>query len=441
MAVVHALHAVQQEAAVNHNAYSYRLTSRPSILLVAPPDSYRVAPYISAAKKLGVAIKIASQGEHSLVNEIAEGIHIDLNTPETAIATIINSAANYNFHGIVAADDKATEIVAHAAKALKLPHNPPKAAHLTRWKHKARKTLSDAELPVPEYWIKSFEEIQNNQVSEIQYPCVIKPLNLSASRGVIRCNNREELKKSAIWVSDIVKLFDEADTNSKLLIEKFIPGKEVALEAVLQQGKLIPIALFDKPDPLDGPYFEETYYITPSRLDPSLQIRIHKIIEKACEAYGLNTGPVHAELRIDDDKIFIIEIAARTIGGECAKLIEFASNQSLEAIVIEYALGKCTKPARLDRAAGVMMIPTPRSGILRRVEGVLAAQAVKNIDAVNIAIREGHELTALPEGASYLGFIFATAETPEEVELALRKAHEELNIVVDPLWKITGLNN
>ncbi|WP_455374717.1 ATP-grasp domain-containing protein [Kaarinaea lacus] len=416
------------------------MTSVPCILLVAPPDSYRVAPYIRAAQKLGVAIKIASHGEHSLVNEIAEGIHINLDSPDAAVATIVSSSAQYNFRGIVAADDKATEIVALAAKALNLPHNPPQAVHLTRWKHKARKSLQEAGLPVPEHWVATLSDIHNNRLPDVPFPCVIKPLNLSASRGVIRCDNAEDLKKAANRISTIVDKLAEPESKSKALIERFIPGKEVALEAVLQQGKLIPIAIFDKPDPLDGPYFEETYYITPSRLDRSLQIKLCQIIEAACSAYGLATGPVHAELRIDGDNIYIIEIAARTIGGECAKLIELASNRSLESIVIEYAMGLNPDAINLDIAAGVMMIPTPRSGVLRRVEGVLNAQVVKNIKSVNLSIREGHELIALPEGASYLGFIFATAETPAETESALRQAYEKLTIVVDPLWKIGGDN-
>ena len=397
-----------------------------------------MAPYIAAAKDLGIAIKIASHGEHSLVNEIAQGIHINLDTPASAVETIVTSAREFNFCGIVAADDKATEIVANAAKTLSLPHNPPHAAHLTRWKHKARQALKKAGLPVPDHWVKSFEQIFNDDIADIPYPCVIKPLNLSASRGVIRCNSPDDLEKAANRILKIVEPFSDLETRTSVLIEEFVPGIEVALEAILQEGKLVPIAIFDKPDPLNGPYFEETYYVTPSRLDQSTQEKVYSIVERACEVYGLVTGPVHAELRINGDEIYIIEIAARTIGGECAKLIEFASNRSLESLVIEYAMGISADTVDLETAAGVMMIPTPRSGILRRVEGVLSAQQTENIVSVNIAIREGHQLIALPEGASYLGFIFATADTPEEVEKALREAYGKLTIVIDPVWKIAG---
>jgi len=414
------------------------VTNKPGILLVAPPDSYRVAPYIAAARQLDVAITIASRGEHSLVNEIAEGIHINLGEPHEAVKTIISSAEQYNIKGIVAADDKVTEIVALAASSLGLPHNPPDAVHLTRWKHKARTHLRNAGLPVPDHWVVSLTDIQQHKIPDINFPCVVKPVNLSASRGVIRCDNIVELIAAVEKISAIIATLDEPEARNLVLIEKFISGNEYAIEAILQDGKLIPIAVFDKPDPLQGPYFEETYYVTPSQLSFDSQRNILEIIEKACAAYGLVTGPVHAEVRLDGNDVYIIEIAARTIGGECARLVEFASNRSLESIVIEYAMGNNTGTISLESAAGVMMIPTPRSGVLRRVEGVLEAQKIKNIKAVNISIREGHELIALPEGASYLGFIFATANSPKAVESALRDAFEKLNIVINPLWKIGG---
>jgi len=413
-------------------------STQPGILLVAPPDSYRVAPYLAAAQQLGVPITIASSGKHSLINEIAAGIHIDLNQSTTAIKTIIDSAAKHPICGIVAGDDLVTEIVARAAQALDLPHNPPEAVHFTRWKHKARAILKNAGLPVPHFWTLDLKQACRGQLPHVEYPCVIKPLNLSASRGVIRCNNRDELINACQRVANIVAEFDDLETRTTALVERYIPGQEIAVEAILDAGKLTPIAIFDKPDPLEGPYFEETYYVTPSRHPQPLQQKAIAIIQQACEVYGLTTGPIHAELRLYNDQPYIIEIAARTIGGECARLLEYASGQSLEALVIQFAMGKSQTTIKLDQAAGVMMIPTPRSGILRRVEGTLDAQKVNNIDAVQLAIREGHELVTLPEGASYLGFIFASAATPAEVESALREAYSKLNIVVKPLWKIEG---
>jgi len=410
----------------------------PGILLVAPPDSYRVAPYLEAAQKLGVPITIVSSGKHSLINEIAAGIHIDLNQPASAIKTIVDSASRHPICGIVAGDDLVTEIVAHAAQALNLPHNPPDAVHFTRWKHKARAILKQAGLPVPDFWTIALNQAVNGQLPDIDYPCVIKPLNLSASRGVIRCDNRDELIKACRRVAAIVAPFDDDITRSIALVENFIPGQEIAVEAILENGKLTPIAIFDKPDPLNGPYFEETYYVTPSRHPETLQQKAIAIVQQACKVYGLTTGPVHAELRLDQHQPYIIEIAARTIGGECARLLEYASGQSLEALVLQFAMGKPQAALNLNKAAGVMMIPTPRSGILRRVEGTLEAQKVNHIDAVQLAIREGHELITLPEGASYLGFIFASAESPTQVECALREAYSKLNVVVSPLWKIAG---
>ena len=205
---------------------------------------------------------------------------------------------------------------------------------------------------------------------------------------------------------------------------------------MLHHGELRVLALFDKPDPLEGPFFEETYYITPSRLDAGTQALIRQRVAQACAAYGLVTGPVHAELRLHDGEAWILEVAARTIGGQCARLLRFGTGHGLEEQVIAEALGQALTPNADNGAAGVLMIPIPRAGILRRVEGLLAAQRMPYIEDIEISVREAYELVPLPEGASYLGFIFARAPTPELAEQALREAHACLNIVVAPVWKV-----
>ncbi len=405
---------------------------------MAPPDSYRVAPYIDAAARLNTTIEIASYGKHSLVSEIASGLHISFDDPAAAIETIINAARRQSYSGIIAADDMAGEIAAAAAHARFLPHNPPGAVHFTRWKHKARAILKTAGIPVPGHWIVNIADAMAGRLPDIVFPCVVKPVNLSASRGVIRADNHHQLQRAIQRINTIIALLPELEARSTLLIEQYIPGREIALEGMLKNGCLIPIAIFDKPDPLEGPYFEETYYVTPSRLPIPLQDNAVQTIERACRIYGLKTGPVHAEIRFHHDIPYIIEIAARTIGGDCARLLEYASGYSLESLVIQFAMGNTVDIKPFDQAAGVLMLPTPRSGVLRRVEGVLAAQKIPHINAVHIAVREGHELKSLPEGSSYLGFIFASADSPEQVESALREAHAQLNVIVDPLWRIEG---
>lgn len=405
---------------------------------MAPPDSYRVAPYIDAARQLNIPIEIASNGEHSLVSAIASGLHVDFDDAAATVDTIVSAARHQPYAAIVAADDLVVEIAARAAQQLGLPHNPPEAVHYTRWKHKARSRLQRAGLPVPEHQRMALRDIQQGKRPELAYPCVIKPLNLSASRGVIRINNDKELVRAADTLERIVTPLRDVDASTQVLLEQYIDGPEIAVEGFLREGRLLPITVFDKPDPLQGPFFEETYYVTPSRHPAQLIDRAINTVEQACRVYGLQTGPVHAELRLHDGKPWIIEIAARTIGGECARLLEYASGFSLESLVIQYAMGDTPDIGHFTEAAGVLMIPTPHAGILRRVEGVLRAQKVPGVDAVHIAIREGHELKTLPEGASYLGFMFASAGTPDDVEQALRTAHNELNIVVDPLWRIEG---
>ena len=225
-----------------------------------------------------------------------------------------------------------------------------------------------------------------------------------------------------------------AEERNTLLVESFIPGPEIALEGMLAGGELSVLAIFDKPDPLDGPFFEETIYVTPSRLPRSVQALAAARVREGCAAYGLTEGPVHAELRIHDGEAWIIEIAGRTIGGDCARLFTFGSGAGLEHLVLERALGRTPGAPcpGAGRAAGVLMIPTPGAGTLRRVEGVMAASRIPGIREVSIAVREGYELTPLPEGGSYLGFVFALGEDPAAVGASLRRAQDTIRVIVAP---------
>ena len=164
-------------------------------------------------------------------------------------------------------------------------------------------------------------------------------------------------------------------------------------------------------------------------------------VTAACRALGLQEGPIHAEVRLDGSAAVILEVAARTIGGDCARLLQFGTGHGLEDLVIAHALGKSLPVEPQEGAAGGLMIPISTAGILRRVEGIGGARAVPFIEDIVISIREGYELVPLPEGGSYLGFIFAHAPTPEQAEAALRQAHEQLRVVVAPLMPMQDLRS
>ena len=406
------------------------------LLILAPPSSYRLAPYIEAARQCRVTPLIVSDGRYSLVSEVAQGLHIDFSDTESAVATMLELAQREPIAGIIATDDYSVALAAHAAQALSLVHNSPDTALITSRKDLSRAVLDKAGLPVPAFRLIDLQRDPLPQIDNFPFPAVLKPLNLSASRGVIRVNDTDEFIQACHRIHAITREQSDSEVQHHLLCETYIHGIEVAIEGFVDNGEFHRLALFDKPDPLHGPYFEETYYITPSRLPAKMQDKIINTTADACRALGIITGPVHAEFRIEDQQVWILEVAARTIGGECARLLQFGTGYSLEQLVVSHAIGQPIRPDTLTKAAGVLMIPTPKSGILRRVEGMLAAQKVPLIEAVHINIREGNELICLPEGNSYLGFIFARGEDPAEVEQALRRAHACLNIVVAPLIKL-----
>ena len=407
-------------------------------LLVAPHLSYRTGAYIQAAENLGVSLTVASTAENALSNQ---GIKIDLNDADRSVKVLVDAASRFQFDGILATDDATVEVASRVASELGLPHNPASAARLSRRKDLSREAMAAAELSVPEFTLFEIADASASllRLGWTEWPAVIKPLAWSGSRGVMRVNDANEFIACATRLRSLVS----ADRPSNpfeanyALLESFIPGVEVAFEGLMRQGTLVPLALFDKPDPLDGPFFEETYYVTPSRKDQQTQALILNTVERACAAFGLHHGPVHAEMRINQDGVWPLEIAARTIGGDCARLLKFGSGYGLEELVLANAVGLELETTTAGGAGGVLMLPIERRGILRRVEGVMGAQNVEGIEDVHIALNAGQELVPLPDGASYLGFVFARGSTPNEVERALRHAHRHLNVVVAPRIDVT----
>ena len=407
------------------------------LLLISHHNSYRIAPYIRAAINLGIEVTIASQGKHSLVSEVAHGIHIDFSDLDSSIELILKENKIRPFSGILGSDDQTVELAAHVAKALNLPHNPPSAAQCSHRKDLARAQLALAGCPIPIHCLLDLSMPLAKQMKGLPWPCVLKPLNMSASRGVIRADTEAEFITACERLRSILATVEDAFEQNHLLIEDYIDGIEIAYEGFLQKGELNTVTVFDKPDPLVGPYFEETIYVTPSSLSTVLQLSIKAVIQKACIAYGLRTGAIHAECRIDkNDTVWILEIASRTIGGDCARMLDNGSF-GIEELAISLAIDQPIETSLPKQARGVMMIPVKDKGLLKRVEGLLLARQTPNIDKIDIVIREGHELTPLPEGNQYLGYIFASAESTEQVTAAIREAYAQLIFVVAPVFKIT----
>ncbi len=410
-------------------------TAKPRVLLIAPPNSYRIGAYLRAAQRMDLDILIASEGRYSIVGAIAQGLHVNLDSPE-ALPRLAAEGRERGFAGVVATDDGTVELAGKVAGALGLPHNSVESMRMARRKDLARQSLALADLPVPGFQLLDLTRLEDPQIRAIRYPCVAKPLALSASRGVIRADKPRELYAACRRIRAILREVKDPEERERVLVEDFIPGPEVAVEGMLHDGELRILALFDKPDPLDGPFFEETYYVTPSRLAGDIQEMIARRVQQACEAHGLRQGPIHAELRLYKGDAWILEVAARTIGGQCARLLRFGTGSGLEELVLAQAVGRRPRLEPGREAAGVLMIPIPQAGILRRVEGVLAALKAPYVEDVEIYLREGYQLVPLPEGGSYLGFIFSRAPTPEKAEEALRSAHACLKVVTAPLLPV-----
>nr|WP_290667728.1 ATP-grasp domain-containing protein [Ardenticatena sp.] len=407
----------------------------PRILLLVTPHTYRANSFAAAARKLGIDLVYGVD----LPPQLAELWHVplalDFRDPEGAAERIAAFAEKTPLDAVLATDDSGTLVAAHANARLGLPGNDPKAALAARNKYVMRTLLAEGGVPVPQFRLVHADDDPAQLAQDVDYPVVVKPLLMSGSRGVIRANTPEEFVAAFDRLRRLLPSTETLPGDRNILVETYLPGVEVALDGLLIDGTLHILALFDKPDPLEGPFFEETIYVTPSRLPPETQAAIHATTQHAVRALGLRHGPVHAELRIDEADVWLIEAAGRTIGGLCSNVLRFGVDVCLEEVVLRHAAGLPLPPLeQAPGAAGVMMIPIPRAGILRGYTGVDDARDVPLIEDVVITARLHYPLVPLPEGESYLGFIFARGETPEAVENALREAHARLHFEIeDPL--------
>jgi len=413
------------------------------LLLFTAKLGYQTRSFEEVAHKLGVQLVYVTDRCHQLEDPWGDqAIAVHFETPEAAAYSVMEAVRGQNVGGILALGDRPAVAAAYAARGLGIRYNHPAAVEACRSKLRTKEILRDAALNVPWFQKLPIDPAPEPSLLGISYPCVLKPLSLSASQGVVRANNREEFLAAAARIRRLLQSPEILATREanldQMLIEAYIPGREVAVEGLLNDGELSVLAIYDKPDPLEGPYFEETIYVTPSRLPESAQRAIEKCARDAVRALGLSHGPIHAEFRINEQGVWPIEVAPRPIGGLCARSLRFSLDGEIEPIGLEELLVRHAlelpglHSTREQIASGVMMIPVPKSGILESVSGEEATRSIPGITELTITARLHDAIAAWPEGSSYLGFLFARGNEPEEVEQALRQAHQKLVFKIAP---------
>ena len=413
------------------------------VLLLATTTGYQIRSFGEAARAAGATLTFASDRCDQLDDPWADqAIPVKFTDDEELVQSALRAFSDQRPDGVIAVGDRPTVLAARIASALGLPGNPPEAATRSGNKLQARAAFQRAGLPIPDFQAVSLQDDPHALASATAYPAVLKPLALSGSRGVMRVNDEREFVAAFHRLRRLMAAADirvERDAaHDAALIEAFVPGAEFAVEGLLTDGGFRALAIFDKPDPLDGPFFEETIYVAPSRQPSSVQERLVTTVTEACRALGLHHGPVHAECRINERGVYVLEVAARPIGGLCSKSLRFQSPGrqsaavSLEEVLLRHALGEDVDGyTREPRASGVMMIPIPARGVFRGVQGVDAASRLPGVDGIQITAKPDSLLIPLPEGRSYLGFIFARGADPDFVERAIRNAHNHLRFEIE----------
>ena len=410
------------------------MPSLPRVLLVAPDRSYRTGAYVRAAAELRIELTVASWGRHPLAID-SNGIRLDSESVDHAFAQIQKAAAQKPFSAVIATDDVTVPLVKGISEKLGLPTNGSRALCASTDKAAFRTACFEQGLPSPAFFVVRAGEPVDPSFERVGFPCVAKPLSLSASRGVIRCDTREELLSAVVRIRQLL-VQENSEAGQEILVEEYLPGNEYSVEALLHDSQLEILAIFEKPEPMTGPFFEETIYVTPPQLDTPTLASIKTTLNTMAVALEFREGPLHAEVRISEGGIFFIEVASRTIGGRCGKVIKFLTGASLETWVLANAVRQSITPRETSDAFGVMMIPVSQAGVLRRVEGITNARKVQGIVSVEVDAREGQKLTPWPEGGPYPGFIFSRGSNAMEAASALRAAHEELVFVTAPEFSV-----
>jgi len=414
------------------------------VLILASKLGYQTRGFAEAAAKLGIEVRFGTDRCHKLEDPWGdEALALQFEKPRDAAQEITrvfsgDAQAENEIDAVIALGDRPTPTAAYAAETLGIAGNPPVAAENCRSKLRQREVLRAAGIRVPDFFSFVVSDNLADVLASAKLPCVVKPLSLSASQGVIRANNPDEFADAVrrirlLMESPEIQVLREPERD-RLLVETYIPGREVAVEGLIDRGRLRVLAIFDKPDPLEGPYFEETIYVTPSRLPAETQKAIEECAGRAIGALGLTTGPVHAEFRVNESGPWILEISPRPIGGLCSRALRFGPDGvSLEELLLRHALGIAGSDLEREEAAsGVMMIPVPRSGIFEGVDGIGEAEKVAGVMEIRITARVHDYVAAWPEGSSYLGFVFSRADSPAGAEESLRAAHGKLRFRFSP---------
>ena len=407
------------------------------VLLLLPTTSYRNEAFIAAGKKLGVEMITAADYCHQLAPgwglDPIMAVHFD--RPGEALEVVLRSL-KHKPDAVLAVDDPGLELAALLNERLGLAANSPEAVRRVRDKLSFRQMQKERGFLCPDFRHLPSDADPAELLSRLKWPVVVKARRLSGSRGVIRADNAQAYLQAVSWVKGIQNKADRDAADLGLVVEDFIPGREYALESILEHGKLNTLAWFDKPDPLDGPYFEETIYVTPSRLPNQTQEDIRHAVQRACRLAGLVTGPVHAEMRVNAEGVWLLEVAARSIGGLCGTALNHVLGITLEELILRHALNEPVALSSSREGAGVMMIPIPRRGIYRGVRNLGSALEVPGITGIRITAQAGQIIAPPPDGASYLGFIFSLCANPAEAEMALRLAHATLLFDIQPEYQV-----
>jgi hypothetical protein len=390
------------------------------VLLVIPEKSYKSNDFVVAAKRLKIPFSIITDSQQ--VSERLSDNIIVYNFQKDISLEILEKLKNITH--ILPVDHSSLEFAAKLRDLLSATGNSYVSVMNAMDKYKSRTIFNDVtEVKIKNAYINDPKDLITF-MSKINIG-VLKPTRGTASNKVIKVTQQN---MDQLLIQNIIKDCDE----NELIIEEFIEGDEYAFEGILIDSKLSKFVVFEKPLAFVEPYFEESIYITPSNLSNEIIESVHKRLQKACQKLGLTNGPIHAEFKISNNEVFLIEINPRMIGGLCSRCLSFGLfKQSLEELILlSFSTGKFKKVELLSNYVGVLMLPVPKSGKFISINHN-EIMKIENVSSVDITVSKNTLLQMPPNGERYLGFVFSQGENKSVVMRALESAIKIAVPVID----------
>lgn len=379
-------------------------------------------PAILEAKNMGVYTVVCDYDSKAIGAKYSDAFYCVSTLDESAIMEIANKE---KIDGIMTlASDRPMPIVAKVAEKYGLPAISYETAVKATNKAEMRRCLSENNVPIPAFVIIESRKQYDEVVSHMELPLIVKPADNSGSRGIYLVKNESELNAGYEHAK-------QYSNNGTILVEEYMDGPEVSVEAMTQNGITTILAITDKLT-TGAPHFVELGHTIQSQLSEKIKNEIYSVAKQTISAIGITNGPSHTELKITNSGVKVVEIGAR-LGGDniTTKLVPLATGVNMVELCIKNALGIEYNIAQPKTGASAIRYFQVKPGKVKSIDGVAAARSLEGIKEVNIEVGINDIVHEIVSSNSRIGFVIAEGANQLEAIERCNKAMSWIQIEVE----------